>query len=65
MEKKMTDRSTEKLNIPGSEAELREEQLSHEFRIGRIMMRVFAAGVTALAVLFGFIVYQIIRLNLI
>ena len=58
----MTENMTNKLNIPGTEAESRAEQRSSEFRAGRIMLRIFAAGVLVLAALFGFVVVQVFRL---
>ena len=61
----MTEKMTNKLNIPETEAEVRAEQLSNEFRAGRIMLRIFAAGVLGLAVLFGFVVAQVFRLYVI
>ena len=58
----MAEKMTNKLNIPETEAEVRAEQLSNEFRAGRIMLRIFAAGVLGLAVLFGFVAVQVFRL---
>ena len=58
----MAEKKMNGLNIPETEAEVRAEQLSNEFRAGRIMLRIFAAGVLGLAVLFGFVAVQVFRL---
>ena len=58
----MTDMKMNELNRPGFETEMRAEQLSSEFRAGRIMLRIFAAGVADLAVIFGYVVARVFSL---
>ena len=61
----MTEKTREKQNIPETEAEIRAEQMSDEFRVGRVMRRILAAGVLVLALLLGLAVYQVIKLHVI